>query len=100
MSGRVQLGFNPLNGMGNSLDMVGVGSGQARNVSVGDGQHLLHRVDAPSQDPGDVHGEADGDEELSQGGDLQVASFPTLLRQQLVGHLQKMVAEMLLFLKL
>ena len=73
--------------MGNSLDMVGVGSSQARNVSVSDGQHLLHRVDAPGQDPGDVHGEADGDEELGQGGDLQVASFPALLRQQFIGHL-------------
>ena len=73
--------------MGDALDVVGVGAGEARNVSVGDGEHVLHGVDAAGQDARDVHGQADGHEELRQRRDLQVARLAALLRQQLVGHL-------------
>ena len=95
LGGWVQLGLDPLNSVGNSLDMVRIGSSQTRNVSIGDGQHLLHCVDPSSQNARDVHGKADGDEEFGEGGDLQVARFSALLCQQFIGHLRKVFAEIL-----
>lgn len=76
---RIQLGLDPLNGVADAFHVVRVGPGESRDVGISDAEQVLHCVDPPGQDSRDVHGEADGDEELGQGRDLKVARLSALL---------------------